>query len=193
MSKKYEFVEGDTLTLGTSTLIRIRAVRDIPWHGVKAGDRGGYIETEENLPHDDSSWVFEGSHVIGKYSSIVDSVVRGSVVERSVVRNSTLLHSTVRDSSIEDSRVWGSVILCGEIFNDQHHVLFSSVGSEKGRLTAYRAATGVRVTRGCFSGTLEEFESAVNEKHGDNQYGQEYRHLIAFIKERVSAWHKEGV
>jgi hypothetical protein len=66
------------------------------------------------------------------------------------------------------------------------------VGSQKGTLTYYRTKKGIGVSRGCFSGTLEEFESAVNEKHGDNQYGHEYRHLIAFIKKRASSWQREA-
>ena len=64
--------------------------------------------------------------------------------------------------------------------------MFSSVGSENGTLTAYTIKTGeIEVTRGCFWGTLDEFEAAVQERHNDDsQYGQEYLILIQYIRLR---------
>jgi hypothetical protein len=38
------------------------------------------------------------------------------------------------------------------------------------------------VQRGCFFGTIDEFASAVDEKHGDNAFGKEYRALIDFLR-----------
>jgi hypothetical protein len=35
---------------------------------------------------------------------------------------------------------------------------------------------------GCFKGTLDDFEKAVEEKHGDNQYGIEYKNWIQKVK-----------
>ena len=44
MSKKYEYIPTDTLTIDGRTLTRIRALRDIGLSGLwaKAGDLGGY-------------------------------------------------------------------------------------------------------------------------------------------------------
>ena len=38
-------------------LYRIKALRDIPSHGVKKGDLGGYIESRWNLSQDGDAWV----------------------------------------------------------------------------------------------------------------------------------------
>ncbi|MFT8333283.1 hypothetical protein, partial [Acetobacter malorum] len=66
---------------------------------------------------------------------------------------------------------------------------FSSVGSEGGTLTYFCQKDGsVYTNRGCFSGTLDEFESAVARRHGNSQIGQEYGLLIQFIRLRASAW-----
>lgn len=43
---------------------------------------------------------------------------------------------------------------------------FSNVGTEHGTLTMYKAEDGVRVTRGCFGGTVEKFLSASKRSHG---------------------------
>ena len=60
---------------------------------------------------------------------------------------------------------------------------FSHVGSENGTLTVFRTKDGdLFVTRGCFSGTMAEFEAAVNEKHGDSKIGRQYKLLIQAIE-----------
>lgn len=40
----------------------------------------------------------------------------------------------------------------------------------------------------CFSGSLEEFEKAVDETHGESEHGQQYRLLIEFIRLRAASW-----
>ena len=66
--KKYEM-------LPESGLYRIRALIDIPRHGVKVGDLGGLIEKEENLSHDGDCWVYDDARVFG------DARVSGNAVE----------------------------------------------------------------------------------------------------------------
>lgn len=51
MSKKYELVKSSKIILKNVILYRIKALRDIP-NIVKAGELGGYIESEKNLSHD---------------------------------------------------------------------------------------------------------------------------------------------
>jgi hypothetical protein len=64
---------------------------------------------------------------------------------------------------------------------------FSKVGSENGTLTAFLdSKKQIIVTRGCFIGTLDEFEATVAAKHGDSRIGQEYRLLDQVIRLRFS-------
>ena len=63
--KKYELTkETKTLTDGT-VLHRIRALRDIPRFGVKAGEFGGFVEGQNNLSQDGDAWVFDNAKVYG--------------------------------------------------------------------------------------------------------------------------------
>ena len=59
--KKYELIDD-----GHPTLKRIRALIDIPSINVLAGDLGGLIETENNLSHKGTCWVFTGARVWGE-------------------------------------------------------------------------------------------------------------------------------
>lgn len=54
--KKYELTDATKVINGV-TLHRIRALIDIPVHGVKAGDLGGWIEAERNLSQKGAAWV----------------------------------------------------------------------------------------------------------------------------------------
>ncbi|MBS0966169.1 hypothetical protein JK165_08730 [Acetobacter okinawensis] len=79
-----------------------------------------------------------------------------------------------------------------EIHLPTHIGWHSHVGSENGTLTWFRTQNGgIYVNRGCFSGTLSDFEGAVQKTHGGNQTAQEYGLLVQFIKLRASAWVSE--
>jgi carbonic anhydrase/acetyltransferase-like protein (isoleucine patch superfamily) len=88
-----------------------------------------------------------------------------------------------------DAWVYGNARVSGDanIENNQTIMWFSKVGSEKGTLTAFQGQhKNILVTRGCFFGTLEDFEKAVKEKHGSSKCGQEYSLLIEVIRLRFS-------
>ena len=57
LKPKY-ILTNDTITVDGHKLHRIQAIRDIPQIGVYSGDLGGYIESERNLEHRGSCWVF---------------------------------------------------------------------------------------------------------------------------------------
>jgi len=64
--KKYTLIKSDTVTTwGGRTLYRIKAKRAIDRIGVAAGDLGGYVESEKNLSHDGSAWVYGEAQVYG--------------------------------------------------------------------------------------------------------------------------------
>ena len=63
--RKYELTN-ETKTLADGTVLhRIRALRDIPRHGVKAGDLGGLIEKGNNLSQDGDAWISDDARVSG--------------------------------------------------------------------------------------------------------------------------------
>src|SRR5690606_39740248 len=80
-----------------------------------------------------------------------------------------------------DAWVSGNARVC----DDTSICWFSPVGSESGTLTAFTTERGIYCTRGCFLGTLEEFEAAVKETHGNSRIAAEYSLLIQFISMRL--------
>lgn len=61
MEKKYRLLKNDTITVDGRILYRIEAVRDFA--DVENGDKGGYVESEDNLSHDGNCWVFDNARV----------------------------------------------------------------------------------------------------------------------------------
>lgn len=79
--RKYEFT-GETKKSCGKILHRIRAVRN--FNGVKKGQLGGYVESEDNLSHDGNAWVggkaiiYGNAHIggnadIGGYAEVGDN------------------------------------------------------------------------------------------------------------------------
>ena len=78
MNTKYEFVKDDTIvTANGVTLTRIRALRDIPKAKVKAGDLGGYLQSEKNLSADGDCWVGYNARVFGEAMVFGNACVSG--------------------------------------------------------------------------------------------------------------------
>ena len=80
MAKKYEFT--GEVHFRFPALKRIRALVDIPLHGVKAGDLGGWIESEHNLSHEGDCWVRFPAKVCGYATVMGEAFVSGFAILR---------------------------------------------------------------------------------------------------------------
>jgi len=67
--KKYKLLEDDYIEVHGIKLFRIEAVKDFNF--ISKGDKGGYLEKEENLSHYENAWVFGNARVSG------DAIVSG--------------------------------------------------------------------------------------------------------------------
>ena len=81
--------------------------------------------------------------------------------------------------------VYGDALVSGDarVQLQSDYFCAQGVGSEFGTLTAFRCEVGIKVSRGCFLGTLDEFRAAVREKHGeDSKVGRSYLGLSNWIE-----------
>jgi len=115
MDKKYELT--DSMDYNGVKLFRIRALRDIKGM-VKAGDLGGWVESEANLSHEGDCWIFEEAKVYGK----AEILHNARVCNRSEVMG----NANVEDCAVVgwEAKVYGSATLkghsvvcgCAEVF-----------------------------------------------------------------------------
>ena len=160
---------------------RILALRDIPAIGIKAGDVGGLVDAEDRLSQDGNAWVYGNARVYG------DAQVYGNAR----VYGDARVHGNARvygDAHVHgNARVYGNAWVYGDaqVSGDAHWLLIGPIGSRMSMMTVTAdARIGLRVTTGCFSGSLAEFEAAIAATHGDNEHAIHYRAAIALIRAR---------
>ncbi|MNC19523.1 hypothetical protein D3C75_674570 [compost metagenome] len=190
--KKYVLTKTTKKWMGI-TLYQIKAVRDIPEQDIEEGELGGWIAAEKNLDQDGNAWVYGNARVYGDAQVYGNAQVYGDawVSGDAQVSGNARVYGDAWVSGNAwvsgDAQVYGNAQVYGDawVLSRKHIFWASSVGSEDGTLTAYTIKTGeVEVTRGCFRGTVEEFETAVRKRHDGSRYGEEYLVLIEYIKLR---------
>ena len=170
MEKKYILTD-DVIDFNGYTLHRIKAVRDFDC--VKAGDLGGFIESEKNLDHDGDAWVTDSARVTGD-AWVTDSA---RVTGDAVVTDSALVTGDARVTSA--AWVTGDAVVSG----DADFAVISGFGRVFRTTTFFRCKDNlVRCQCGCFYGTVDEFRSKVRETHGSSKYAKEYL-MIADLME----------
>ena len=71
---------------------------------------------------------------------------------------------------------------CKDFQDNPQRYITGRIGSRYDQTTFYWLSDRTWVECGCFSGTLEEFESEVKKVHGDNEHGQAYMAEIAKVR-----------
>ena len=143
-NKKYKLTN-ETKEWCGYTLHRIRALKD--FGDVKAGELGGWIESERNLSQNGDCWIYDNA-IVCEYARVFgDAKVCG------------------------DARVCEDAKVC---WNTDYTVV-QCFGRVQWTTTFYRLKNGdIGVACGCFRGTINQFRDKVKETHGDSKYAKEY-------------------
>jgi len=137
---KYELTDETIKTPDGETLHRIKALRDIPFKGVKKDDLGGWIESYTNLDQEGDCWVEDDAKVYGNAKIYDNAWVHGNakvfkdakVYGNAKVYNSAMVHGNaevydnatissnaqVRDNAkvYDDAWVYGDA----KVYGDAH-------------------------------------------------------------------------
>ena len=113
----------------------------------------------------------------------IKSWITGEVLFELACENNTVkltIEAAVRDGASLD----GSEKLTGNrpVFQ------IGPIGSRCAYPVAYLTDNGIRISAGCFYGSLGDFESAVQKEHGDNIHGKEYLAAIELIRAHERLW-----
>lgn len=193
--KKYELTS-ETLQFAGHTLHRIKALRDF---GVfKAGELGGWIESEENLSQADNAWVYGdakayanakvygnaeifGDARVGENAELFDNAkvfgnakVHGKAViygDAIICDNATVFGNVgVRDQAV----IGGNAKVC----NNADYIVFKNFWSSGRYFTWTRSNNKWSV--GCFYGTGEEL---IKKAYADSEKsGREYERVVRYVE-----------
>lgn len=162
MNKKYKLDKEDTIEILGKKLCRVVALIDIGKY-VKAGDKGGYIESEDNLSQDGNAWVDDDAKVYE------DALISGKTC------------------------ISGNMVICGNarISKREDYFCVQSFGSAGRTTTFFRTENNWCVVCGCFLGTVEEFRQKVKDTHGDSLIAQEYLMIADLMELRIKRRNNE--
>ena len=117
MENKYKLTE-EAINVNGKTLYRIEALKD--FGNVKKGDKGGYIEKEENLSQNGDCWVYDNAIVFGNAKVDGNAKVydNAKVFENAKVCGNVAVYgkAQVYDDALvcEDAQVYGYAWVCGD-------------------------------------------------------------------------------
>lgn len=154
--KKYKLTDETSLCCG-KPLHRIVALRD--FGRVKKGDKGGWIEKEENLSQDGECWVYGNAQVFD------NARVYGN--------------AKVWDNAI----VWDNAKVGGdaEIYNNKDYIVFKNWWSSGRYFTWTRSNNMWSV--GCFHGTGDKL---IKKAYADSEdKGKHYEEIVEYVNKCV--------
>lgn len=102
----------DSITVDGHVLHRIQADRDIPYHGVKVGDIGGWVEKPNNLQ--DDAWVT--GYLYGDAVACGNALIGGMVFDNAFVQKNAVVQ--------EYAKVYGNANIGGNAMICDHAVVY---------------------------------------------------------------------
>ena len=174
---KFKLTE-ETINVNGKTLYRIEALKDFGY--IKKGDKGGFVEKEENLSQSGDCWVYDNAKVYNNAKVFDNADIYGnaSIFGNAVVSGNARVYGNAE--VYDNARVFGNAEICGkaEIANDLDYIVFKNWWSSGRYFTWTRSNNMWKV--GCFYGTSNELiEKAYRDS---NESGKEYERVVKYIE-----------
>ena len=174
---KYKLTDVKINFMG-KTLFQIEAVKC--FGDIVKGQKGGFIEKESNLSQGGgNAWVSGDAKVYGNAKVSGNAEVYGNAK----VSGDAKVYGNAWVSG--DAKVYGNAKVSGnaEVYGNADYLVIGPIGSRNDITTFFKTANNdIKVSCGCFTGTIEEFLEKVNETHGNNNYAKEYKTAVEIAK-----------
>ncbi|MEM0531616.1 hypothetical protein WGC32_14970 [Zongyangia sp. HA2173] len=155
---------------------------------VRVGEKGGWVESENNLSHAGNCWVCDNAQVCGNALVCGNAWVYGNaqVYGNAWVYGNALVYGNAQVCGnawvCDNAQVYGNAWVC----EPWHILVIGPIGSRDDYTTFFRGKDGkIYVKCGCFSGDIKEFTAKVKETHGNNHHGKMYKLAIEMAKEQM--------
>lgn len=181
--KKYELTNEIKNLANGVVLYRIRALKDFA--GVKAGDLGGFVQSEANLDQNGGAWIYENARAYEDAVVFGDAEVYGNAEVYGCAWVCDRVRVFGNAKICSKAEVCGYANVSGDalVYSDDDFAVIKGFGRAHRSTTFFRCQDGkVRVQCGCFYGNLDEFRAKVKETHGDSKMAREYL-MIADLME----------
>ena len=175
--KKYKLTS-ETTGCDGFILYRIEALMD--FSDVKTGDKGGFVQSENNLSQLGNAWVYGNAKVCGKAEVRGDANVCGNAEvcgDASVYGNAFVCdHVKV----CGNANVFGDAEVCGDakVYKNSDYIVFKNWWSSGRYFTWTRSNNSWKV--GCFYGNGEDL---IKKAYADSEEsGREYERVVRYVE-----------
>ena len=175
--KKYELTT-ETLQFARRTLHRIKALKD--FGSVKAGQFGGWIESEENLSQADNAWIDDEAMVFANAKVFDNAKVFGyaKVYGNAYVGKNAKVYGFAEVYG--NVKIYGNATISGyaKVHDAVDYIVFKNFWSSERYFTWTRSNNKWSV--GCFYGTGEEL---IKKAYADSEKsGREYERVVRYVE-----------
>ena len=174
--KKFELTTETKINIFGKKLFRIKAL--ISFGLISAGEKGGWVEKEENLSQSGNAWVFGNAEVSGNAEVYGNARVSGNaeVYGDAWVSSNAEVSGNARVSG--DARVYGNAL----VYGNADYTTIHGFGTCFRTTTFFRCKDKeIRVSCGCFFGTISEFREQVKRTR-KGKVAEEYLMIADFME-----------
>ena len=189
MDKKYKLTD-ETVIVDGRTLHRIEALKD--FGNIKKGEKGGFIENENNLTQYGKCWVYDNAEVSGNAMVFDNAEIydNAEVYSGTMVYENAKIYGNAKVSGI--AAVFGDAEVCGKaevcdhaeirgnaiVANDSDYIVFKNWWSSGRYFTWTKSNNMWKV--GCFYGSGKQL---INKAYMDSELsGTEYERVVRYIE-----------
>jgi hypothetical protein len=115
-------------------------------------------------------------------ADILDNTPSGMVVR------AALEQATKARANLDGANLAGANLAGANLAGKRSVFQIGPIGSRCAYFVAYLTSKGVILKAGCFTGSVAEFETKLQDEHGDNKHAQEYRAALQLIKVHAELW-----
>ena len=204
--KKYK-ITNETIFYYDKTLRRIEALKDFA--DVKKGDKGGYIETEDNLSQEGNCWVYGNAKVLDLSRVYENAIIKGQatiygsaevggnvvITDNAKIYDNAIIHgyskvydkamvrynANVKDNAnVHDSVDVHDAVICGDAdISSMKDYIVFKNWWSSGRNFTWTRSNNMWSV-GCFYGTGEEL---ITKAYNDSKLsGQEYERVVKHVE-----------
>ena len=160
MSKKKYKLTDETIKHKGKVLRRIEALKDFA--DVKKGDKGGYVQSEENLSQEEDCWISDNAKVYDNAKILGNSIIYGNAL---IYGNAKIYGNTEIKSD-------------AKIENNTDYIVFKNWWSSGRYFTWTKSNNMWKV--GCFYGTGKEL---IEKAYKDSELsGREYKRVVDYVE-----------
>ena len=114
--------------------------------------------------------------------------LRGANLDGANLDGANLDGADLRGANLRGANLYGADLGDKKLIGKRPYFQVGPVGSRNDYFQSFITDQGIHLKAGCFSGSIDEFELALDSEHGSNNHAEEYKAALVLIKKHAELW-----